>query len=215
MNVPLEPSDDSLVEAVRSGELAAFNALVERYQRIVYAVALRLLRDRYLAEDITQEAFLRAYTSLDDYRGGSFRAWLLRIAHNRALDVLRAMQRRPATSLDLTGADHGVRWSVEPVPASPVEHAARDELRRRLEAALAMLPDDQRITVILSDVEGFSYEEIAAITGVSLGTVKSRLSRGRARLRALLAADESSRELLEGFLRQANDGPSERSSGSE
>ncbi len=215
MNVPLEPSDDSLIEAVRSGELAAFNALVERYQRIVYAVALRLLRDRYLAEDITQETFLRAYTSLDDYRGGSFRAWLLRIAHNRALDVLRAMQRRPATSLDLTGVDHAVRWSVEPVPASPVEHAARDELRRRLEAALAMLPDDQRVTVVLSDVEGFSYEEIAAITGVSLGTVKSRLSRGRARLRALLAADESSRELLEGFLRQANDGPSERSSGSE
>lgn len=215
MSIPLEPSDDSLIEAVRSGELAAFNALVERYQRIVYAVALRLLRDRYLAEDITQETFLRAYTSLDDYRGGSFRAWLLRIAHNRALDVLRAMQRRPATSLDLTGADHAVRWSVEPVPASPVEHAARDELRRRLEAALAMLADDQRITVILSDVEGFSYEEIAAITGVSLGTVKSRLSRGRARLRALLAADESSRELLEGFLRQANDGPSERSSGSE
>lgn len=215
MSIPLEPSDDSLIEAVRSGELAAFNALVERYQRIVYAVALRLLRDRYLAEDITQETFLRAYTSLDDYRGGSVRAWLLRIAHNRALDVLRAMQRRPATSLDLTGADHAVRWSVEPVPASPVEHAARDELRRRLEAALAMLADDQRITVILSDVEGFSYEEIAAITGVSLGTVKSRLSRGRARLRALLAADESSRELLEGFLRQANDGPSERSSGSE
>lgn len=215
MNVLLEPSDDSLIEAVRSGELAAFNALVERYQRIVYAVALRLLRDRYLAEDITQETFLRAYTSLDDYRGGSFRAWLLRIAHNRALDVLRAMQRRPATSLDLTGVDHTVRWSVEPVPASPVEHAARDELRRRLEAALAMLPDDQRVTVVLSDVEGFSYEEIAAITGVSLGTVKSRLSRGRARLRALLAADESSRELLEGFLRQANDGPSERSSGSE
>ena len=152
MNVPLEPSDDSLIEAVRSGELAAFNALVERYQRIVYAVALRLLRDRYLAEDITQETFLRAYTSLDDYRGGNFRAWLLRIAHNRALDVLRAMQRRPATSLDLTGADHGVRWSVEPVPVSPVEHAARDELRRRLEAALATLPDDQRITVILSDV---------------------------------------------------------------
>ncbi len=215
MGEHIERPDDALVHAVRSGDLTAFNVLVERYQHAVYAVALRLLRDRFLAEDITQDAFLRAYTALDSYRGGSFRAWLLRIAHNRALDTLRSLQRRPTSSLDLAGADVHAEWSGEPAPASPAEHAARGELRRRIEAALATLPDDQRATVILFDIEGFSYEEIATITGVSLGTVKSRLSRGRARLRALLAVDETSRELLEGFLRQANDGPSERSSGSE
>ncbi len=211
----VERPDDALVHAVRSGEVTAFNVLVERYQRTVYTVALRLLRDRFLAEDITQEAFLRAYTALDSYRGGSFRAWLLRIAHNRALDTLRSLQRRPASPLELAGTDAHAEWSGVPAPVSPVEHAARIELRRRIEAALATLPEDQRAAVILFDIEGLSYEEIATVTGVSLGTVKSRLSRGRARLRAMLAADETSRELLEGFLRQANDGPSERSSGSE
>jgi RNA polymerase sigma-70 factor (ECF subfamily) len=207
------PPDEALVEAVRSGELAAFNVLVERYQRTVYAVAFRLLRDRFLAEDITQDAFLRAYASLETYRGGNFRAWLLRIAHNRALDALRSMQRRPATSLELTGAGERGTWSGEPAPPSLVEHAARAELRQRLEAALATLPDDQRVTVILSDIEGCSYEEIASITGASLGTVKSRLSRGRARLRAALVADERARELLDDFVRQASNGPGERSTG--
>jgi len=208
-------TDEVLLAAVRSGELAAFNVLVERYQRTVYALAFRLLGDRFLAEDITQDTFLRAYTALETYRGGNFRAWLLRIAHNRALDTLRSIQRRPATSLELSEADDWATRTGEPLPPSPVEQAARAELRRLLEAALATLPDDQRVTVILADIEGCSYDEIASITGVSLGTVKSRLSRGRARLRAALSADQRARELLDEFVRQVSDGPGERSTGSD
>lgn len=206
MCVHADPPDDDLVRAVRAGDLAAFNGLVERYQQTVYAVVLRLVRDRYLAEDIVQDAFLRAYTALDDFRGGSFRAWLLRIAHNRALDVLRSRQRRPEAPLEPSGDDQSPSRATDSSQPSPFDHAARADLRRRLDAALAQLPDDQRVTVVLSDIEGFSYEEIAAITGVSLGTVKSRLSRGRARLRSLLLADEASRELLEGVLRHVHDG---------
>ncbi len=183
-------SDERLVAAARSGDHAAFNELVRRYQQLVFAVSLRLLRDRDLAEDVTQEAFVRAYLSLDRFRGSNFRAWVLRIAHNAALDLLRATARRPHAPLEVVPELPG----PEPGETSAAEYQG---LVVALEAALAALPPDQRAVVILADVEGLSYDEVAEILAIPVGTVKSRLARARVRLRALLANDPRARELLE------------------
>ncbi len=194
-----------LISSAQRGDLEAFNQLVEQYERLVFAVALRLLRDYQHAEDVTQDAFLRAYSSLSQYSGGSFRAWLTRIATNRCYDLLRATQRRPAQSLDEQEFEEEPRWSVEPLPDDPERLAMRTALGRRLDVALDLLPEDQRLVVLLYDVHGYDYEEIAQIAGISLGTVKSRLSRARARLRDLLKADKDSRELFDAVRRHLSD----------
>ncbi|HEX5165203.1 MAG TPA: sigma-70 family RNA polymerase sigma factor [Thermomicrobiales bacterium] len=191
--------DAALIERARGGDLPAFNQLVERHERAVYNVALRYMRSRELAEDVTQEAFLRAWRSLESFRndaGEGFRAWLLRIASNRALDVLRAKARRPADSLDRRLDDDESTWEPEGDDEAPLDFAVRDDLGTRLEHALGRLHPDQRLVVILSDIHGHPYDEIAEIAGVPVGTVKSRINRGRARLRDLLLADDGSRELL-------------------
>jgi len=198
------PTDAELVEAARRGDLAAFNRLVERHQRIVYAICLRLLRDHDLADDATQDTFIRAYTALNQFDGPTFRPWLLRIATNRSYDLLRHHQRRPAESLDAALAEGDPEWSADAAVDDPERTAGRHELGRRLEAALATLPEDQRLVVLLHDVHGYQYDEIADITRVTLGTVKSRLSRARARLRDVLRRDPHARELLEEVSRQVN-----------
>ncbi len=206
MNGPVElDAERRLISSAQRGDLEAFNQLVEQYERLVFAVALRLLRDYQHAEDVTQDAFLRAYSSLSQYRGGSFRAWLTRIATNRCYDLLRATQRQPAQSLDEQAFEEEPRWSVEPLPDDPERLAMRTALGRRLDVALDLLPEDQRLVVLLYDVHGYDYEEIAQIAGISLGTVKSRLSRARARLRDLLKADKNSRELFDAVRRHLSD----------
>ncbi len=182
-------SDASLVAAARAGDQTAFATLVRRYQGIVFAVAYRLLGDRDAAEDVTQEAFVRAYFSLDRLRGDNFRAWVLRIASNAALDQLRAAGRRRQVPLELAP-----ERPVEPTVSSAVEHLG---LVEALEAALAQLPPEQRAVVVLADVEGLPNDEVATILALPVGTVKSRLARARMRLRALLEADPRARELLE------------------
>ncbi len=182
-------SDASLLAAARAGDHTAFAALVRRYQGLVFAVAYRLLGDRDAAEDVTQEAFVRAYFSLDRLRGDNFRAWVLRIASNAALDQLRAAGRRRQVPLELAP-----ERPVEPTVCSAVEHLG---LVEALEAALAQLPPEQRAVVVLADVEGLPYDEVATILSLPIGTVKSRLARARMRLRALLEADPRARELLE------------------
>ena len=191
--------DAALIERARGGDLPAFNQLVARHERAVFNVALRYMRSRELAEDVTQEAFLRAWRSLDSFRndaGEGFRAWLLRIAANRALDVLRAKSRRPADSLDSRLDDEESAWEPEGRDEAPLDFAVRGDLGARLEQVLGQIHPDQRLVVILSDIHGHAYDEIAEIAGVPIGTVKSRINRGRARLRELLLADASSRELL-------------------
>jgi RNA polymerase sigma-70 factor (ECF subfamily) len=192
-------SDGVLIERARGGDLDAYNLLVDRYRDAVYIVALRYMRRPDLADDVTQDAFLRAYDALDTFRnddGRGFRSWLLRIATNRALDVLRFEARRPARSLDAALDDEDSHWEPETTGEHPVELAERAALQRHLEWALGALTEDQRLAVILFDVEGYSYEEIAEISGAAVGTVKSRLHRGRARLREILNEDERGRELL-------------------
>ncbi|PFG73941.1 RNA polymerase sigma factor [Tepidiforma thermophila] len=182
----LEPPDEHLVSLSKDGNLAAFNSLVDRYQSIVFSLCYRLIGERTAAEDAAQETFLSAFRALHQFSGGSFRGWLLRIATNCARDELRRRMRRiPARSL---AAETDDDLAIDP-PAPGADPAlALDDrtLGPALEAALRSLPPDQREVVLLADVHGLQYEEIVAITGVTMGTVKSRLFRARERLRRAL-----------------------------
>ncbi len=175
--------EQKLIISARSGQLHAFNQLVMAYQALAYSVARRVVSDPELAADATQDAFVKAYRKLDQYRGGSFKAWLLRIVINTCYDRLRALRRRPSTSLDnLLDQPDRAALMIDP-SEGPEHHALRLELRHQIEAAIADLPDDQRLVIVLCDVEGYNYHEISDLVGIPLGTVKSRIARGRARLR--------------------------------
>lgn len=198
----MDVDDGRLIEAAQQGDMTAFNELVTRHERAVFGVCLRLLSDASLAEDAAQDTFIRAWGAIDSFRGGVVRPWLLRIATNRSYDLLRARSRRPASSLDAEAFEVEPAWTSQAVMnEGPETHATRTELSGYLERALATLPDDQRLAIVLSDVQGYGYDEIAEICGVAVGTVKSRISRGRARLRDLLQSSDQHRELFERFTR--------------
>ena len=175
--------EQALVAAARRGDAQAFNKLILNYQTLVYNVAYRMLHDPDAAADATQEAFVSAFRALHGFRGGSFKAWLLRIVTNACYDQLRVAKRRPSTSLDDMSIDPDHSPTLLDHGESPEDYALRQDLGRAIQNGLDHLPPDQKVTVILSDIQGLSYEEIAQATGVALGTVKSRLSRGRERLR--------------------------------
>jgi RNA polymerase sigma-70 factor, ECF subfamily len=181
----------ALVARARAGDLAAFNALVDQHQGQVYGVCLRMLGQPAAAEDAAQETFISAWRSIGRLRGDRFAPWLLRIAANVCTDELRRRKRRPGVSLE-DELDAGGFQPADPDP-SPEAATLSNELRRTIDGALAQLGEEQRLAVILSDIEGLDYQEIAEVMGTSLGTVKSRLSRARAQLRQLLLAE---RELL-------------------
>ena len=187
----MTPDDDELVRRSQDGDIAAFNIIVERYQSYVLNLSARILGNRSLAEDVAQETFVSAYRAIGRFRGGSLRAWLLRIAQNGSRDAIRSSGRRREDSLDeaLLNPMFQVRSGGE----SPEESALRGELAAEIQRSILSLPEDQRATLVLIDVQGLSYEEAADAMGVSLGTVKSRLSRGRARARDYLVEH---RELL-------------------
>lgn len=187
------PVDDAALEALitraRDGDLTAFNSLVARFQDPVYSLALRMLASPQAAEDATQEAFIRAWRRIDTFRGGRFQSWLFTIVANLSRDELRRRGRRPQTSLD-AARDDPDRASLDPVDESPSPEAVAEQgdLRSLLEDALAQLPDEWREIVVLSDVQDLAYDEISRITGLPLGTVKSRLSRARGRLRDIISS---------------------------
>ncbi|MCD6290612.1 MAG: sigma-70 family RNA polymerase sigma factor [Anaerolineae bacterium] len=178
--------EEAVIRAAQGGQLSAFNQLVMWYQGLAYNVAYRILGDPDAAADATQDSFLKAYRSLKSFRGGAFKSWLLRIVTNTCYDRLRAQKRRPTSSLDDLTIDpeHATQLTYE--GEGPEEHMLRWELSDLIQEGIRRLPEDQRTTLVLADIEGLSYQEIAEITGVQLGTVKSRLSRGRARLRDYL-----------------------------
>ncbi len=199
----METEEAVLIERSQGGDLDAFNALVLAYQGQVYNLCLRMLGSQQAAEDAAQEAFIAAYRAVPRFRGGRFRAWLLRIAANACYDELRRRRARPQVPLEAPADDE--RPSAE-LPASdePLEQRAeRLELARCLQEGLASLPPDQRLAVILRDVQGLAYEEVVEATGASLGTVKSRISRGRAALRDFLLARG---ELLPSRFRPSSEG---------
>lgn len=180
------PGEAALIARAQAGDLDAFNALVERYQTTVYNICLRMLGAPQPAEDATQEAFIHAYRRIDSFRGGVFRSWLFRIAANACYDEMRRRKTRTAVSLDEPYGEDERRHDLPDAGPSMEEHAERVELRGALEAALARLPEDQRLAIVLVDVQGLEYAEVAVVMQCSLGTVKSRINRGRARLRAFL-----------------------------
>ena len=182
---PVQRRDLILLERARGGELDAFNDLVVCYQDQLFALIVRMVPDRDQASDCVQEAFFSAYRNLNGFRGGSVKSWLHRSAINAALDIQRARKRRPVQPYPELDDES---WQPPAgKEADPVTTALTTERHRAINAALAAITDDQRAAIVLFDVEGFDYAEIAEMTGVSLGTVKSRIHRGRLALRDRLA----------------------------
>ena len=181
-----------LVEVAQRGDVESFNELVRLFEGRVYTLCYRMLGDAESAADAAQDAFLSAFRNLRSFRGGSFRSWMLRIATNTCYDVLRVRKRRPSVSLDMEADDESDSspLQIADTAESPDDFAQRRELAAAIQQGLTALPDEQRIVLILSDIQGLAYEEIAQITNSNLGTIKSRLSRGRARLREVLKAGE-------------------------
>jgi len=190
--------EQELISRSHDGDIEAFNQLVERYQRLVYNLALRMLGNAETAEDAAQDTFLSAYKAIGKFRGGSFRAWILRIAANACHDEMRAARRARVASLDDLMEELG-DFIADNDAESPEDYTLRRELSRFINEGLTHLPEDQRLVVILCDIQGLSYEEISEATNSSLGTVKSRLNRGRARLRDFFL---QRRELLPAEFRQ-------------
>ena len=181
------------LKAAQRGDLTAFNALVLTYQRQVFNLCYRTLGNPEDAADATQDALLSAFRGLRTFNGGAagLRPWLLRIAVNTCYDQLRRRQRRAVDSLDAmrtADPEHDVSAAerVADPGVGPEQHSLSAETARQIQAAIECLPPDQRLTVILCDVQGFSYDEAAQVMAIELGTVKSRLSRARAQLRELL-----------------------------
>ena len=194
-NVGDESDTPALIEAAKNGDGDAFSELVGRYERFVYNTACRVLsaasQSCDLADDIAQETFLKAWRNLGSFRGDcAFSTWLYRIAVNCAKDGIRSASRRPAVSLTSFESDDedGEEWDV-PVTSGdtlPEEVAERRELILAVRRAVESLPEDQRRVVILRDLHGLSYQEISEKLGLELGTVKSRLNRGRLNLKTIL-----------------------------
>ena len=189
--MPPGADEQVLIASAQQGDLDAFNQLVIHYQSLAYHVAYRIVSDADASADATQDAFLRAYQAIGQYRGGSFKAWLLRIVTNACYDHLRAKKRRPTASLEaLLVTDPAPGPSFVDQAESPEAYTERQELSRAIQAGLNTLPSDQRIALALCDVAGMNYQEIAEVTRVSLGTVKSRISRARTKLRDYLLGQQ-------------------------
>lgn len=180
-------NESALIKDAQRGDLQAFNTLVLNYQSQVYNLAYRVMGEGDSAADMTQNAFISAHRNIRRFRGGSFKAWLLRIVTNACYDELRRHMRRPQTSLEaLHVLDEDPTPSFHSKVEGPEARVQRRELADAIQQCISALPDDQRIAAVLCDVQGHTYDEIATIVGVSLGTVKSRLSRARAKLRDCL-----------------------------
>lgn len=192
--MPEQLNESQLLAQAQGGSLEAFNALVLRYQDFVYSLSYRIMGDSDSAADASQDAFFMAYRKLETFRGGNFKAWLARITTNTCYDQLRRQKRRPADYLeDLIPEDSA---DEAPIPAdspSPEQEAQRSDLNAALQQCINGLNPEQRTVLVLSDVQGFSYQEVAENIGAELGTVKSRLSRARLAMRRCL---QGVRELL-------------------
>lgn len=181
----------ALIARIVAGETELFEQLVRKHQTRVYNLALRMVSEPADAEDCAQEAFIKAFRALPGFRGeSSFSSWLYRLTSNVCLDFLRARRRRAETGLTVSGDDGDEQPLQLADPADgPAELAEKEELRRRVRAALARLPDDFRQVLLLRELGGLSYDEIGRETGLEAGTVKSRIFRARRKLADILRAD--------------------------
>lgn len=178
-----------MIERARRGDLDAFNHLVLDYQSISYNVAYRILGNRDDAADATQDAFLSAFRAISGFRSGSSKSWILRIVTNACYDQLRWKQRRPTVRLDDLPLEADCSGYIQDLAWCPDKLLERRQLNRAIQAGILTLPPKQRIVLVLSDIHGLSYGEIAETIGIPTGTVRSRLSRGRTRLRTHLSRE--------------------------
>lgn len=182
-----------LITSAQQGDLNAFNTLVLYYQDAVFNTAVRILGDDDKAQDASQEAFISAFQSIRSFRGGSFKAWLLRTVTNACLDELRRKKRRPTTPLEPETNDgdevESPKWLADP-NLTPAQQAEADELEHAIQHCLDALPTEFRTAVVLADVQGLDYSEVAQAIRVPLGTIKSRIARARLKLRECLRSFE-------------------------
>jgi RNA polymerase sigma-70 factor (ECF subfamily) len=189
-----EPTDQQLVVRVQKGDKRAFDLLVLKYQYKVHAIVARFIRDNDEVRDVVQEAFIKAYRALPKFRGDSqFYTWLYRIAVNTAKNYLVARSRRPPSSdVDLDDAEYYSGSDQLKDHSSPENQLFRDQLEVAINQAIVELPEDLRTAVTLREYEGLSYEDIAAVMDCPVGTIRSRIFRGREAIDARVV------ELVEG-----------------
>lgn len=192
--------EKALLEKARKGDINAFEMLIMEHERKAYNIAYRFLKNSEDAEDITQEAFLRAFKSIKKFKGqSSFSTWLYRIINNTCIDFVRSKQNKYTDSIDKTIRYEGEEMEMQ-IPSNendPVETVETGEISALMQSMLNQLPDDQRMALVLRDIQGFSYQEIVEITGVGMGTVKSRINRGRMALKEMI---EQKGELFSDYL---------------
>ena len=181
-----QDAEQQMIGRAAAGELDAFNQLVLIYQNLAYSVAYRTLQDQDAAADAVQESLIKAFRSLQSFQGGSFKSWIIRIVVNTCYDSLRSRRRRATDSIDDFAGDGEYAPQLEDPAEAPEAYAQRMELSARIERGIGDLPPEQRLALTLCDVHGYAYEEISEMTGMPMGTVKSRINRARAKLRDYL-----------------------------
>ena len=173
--------ESRLIQRAGAGDAASFNTLMGMHERRMYAVALRMCGNPEDAQDCLQEAMLRIYRAINGFKAqSSFSTWVYRITMNTCLDELRRRKNRPNTSLD---GLYDAGWAPVDPGETPEKHAVAGDMRRQLQVFIRELPEDMRAAVVLRDIEGYSYDEIARMLDANVGTIKSRISRGREKLR--------------------------------
>lgn len=182
-------NEQALITDAQGGNLDAFNTLILHYQDSVFNMALRILGDEDQAADASQEAFISAFKSIASFRGGSFKGWLMRTVTNACYDELRRQKRRPTTPLEPDTEDgeemDSPKWLADP-NMTPAQKAEADEVEHAIQHCLNNLPLEFKTVVVMADIQGMDYTEVAAAVRVPLGTIKSRLARARLRLRECL-----------------------------
>ena len=180
----MQTDEHLLLTMAMAGDVDAFNCLVALHQNAVYGFAMSLMRQHAAADDVTQETFISAFRSISKMRGGNLRAWLMRIARNKAYDYFRRQNRRREASVD--DVDAPFLATLTDDGPSPHAVAVNSELRDALEHCVGDLSNEHREVIVLIDVQGESYENASVVCGVNIGTVKSRLNRARRRVRDCL-----------------------------
>ena len=182
-------NEQALISDAQGGNLDAFNTLILHYQDNVFNTALRILGDEDQAADAAQDAFISAFKAIKSFRGGSFKAWLMRTVTNACYDELRRKKRRPTTPLEPETDDgeemDSPRWLADP-NMTPDQVAEADELEHAIQHCLDNLPVEFKTVVVMADIQGMDYSEVASSVRIPLGTVKSRLARARLRLQECL-----------------------------
>src|SRR5215510_127088 len=187
----IQPTETTLIDDAQCGDMDSFNQLVLKYQDRMFRISLRILNDEASADDATQNAMIQAFRNIQSFRGGSFRSWLARVTVNASYDEMRRWRRQASMSFEQVNNEgdeiESLPWMMDH-SAGPEERFDSVELRDALQHCVKALNSEYRLVVVLVDVEGLSYEEVARVANIPVGTVKSRLARARGQLRKSLQA---------------------------